>query len=82
MEKISLSITIPALGGDFDFIVPSTMLVSDIIGLVTKILNAEYGISKFTTNNLFIDKSDNKMLRSNYSLAQMGISDGAELLLI
>ena len=82
MEKISITVRIPALDNTYDFIVPNNMSVQNIQNLIVKILSSEYGIS--TTNNdvMLFDTSDNKALRLECSFAQLGISDGAKLLLI
>lgn len=82
MEKISITVRIPALDNTYDFIVPNNMSVQNIQNLIVKILSSEYGIS--TTNNdvMLFDTSDNKALRLECSFAQLGISDGAKLLML
>lgn len=82
MEKISITVRIPALDNTYDFIVPNNMSVQNVQNLIVKILSSEYGIS--TTNNdvMLFDTSDNKALRLECSFAQLGISDGAKLLML
>ena len=82
MEKISITVRIPALDNTYDFIVPNNMSVQNIQNLIVKILSSEYGIS--TTNNdvMLFDTSDNKALRLECSFARLGISDGAKLLML
>ncbi|WP_143482694.1 EsaB/YukD family protein [Pseudoflavonifractor sp. An44] len=82
MEKISITVRIPALDNTYDFIVPNNMPVQNIQNLIVKILSSEYGIS--TTNNdvMLFDTSDNKALRLECSFAQLGISEGAKLLML
>ena len=46
MEKISVSIRIPALDITQDFIVPSTMKMMDARQLVADILFSEYGVKR------------------------------------
>lgn len=82
MEKISVSIRIPALDITQDFIVPSTMKMMDARQLVADILFSEYGVKSLVSNVVFIDKSDGKALRMDASFAQMGIGDGAKLVLL
>ena len=82
MEKISVSIRIPALDITQDFIVPSTMKMMDVRQLVVDILFSEYGVKSLVSNVIFIDKSDAKALSMDASLAQMGIGDGAKLMLL
>lgn len=82
MEKISVSIGIPALDVTHDFIIPSTMGIMDVRKLVVDILASEYGVKNFGRNTIFIDKKDGKALRLDASIAQMGIGDGAKLILL
>ena len=82
MEKISVSIRIPALDITQDFIVPSTMKMMDARQLVADILFQEYGVKSLVSNVVFIDKHDGKALRMDASFAQMGIGDGTKLVLL
>ena len=78
MEKISITVKIPALDSTYDFIVPNNMSQN----LMIRILNSEYGISDKSADAMLFDTSDNTALRLECSFAQLGISDGAKLLLI
>jgi len=82
MEKISITVKIPALGNTYDFIVPNNMSVRNAQNLMIRILNSEYGISDVNTDVMLFDLSDNAALRLECSFAQLGISDGAKLLMI
>lgn len=82
MEKISITVEIPALSGTYDFIVPCNMSIRNAQNLMIRILNSEYGISDQSGDVMLFDKEDNKALRMECSFAQLGISDGAKLLLI
>lgn len=82
MEKIAITVEIPALNGTYDFVVPSNMSIRNAQNLMIRILNSEYGISDQSTNAILFDKEDNTALRLECSFAQLGISDGAKLLLI
>lgn len=82
MEKISITVKIPALGGTYDFIVPNNMSIRDAQQLMIRILSSEYGISDKSTDVMLFDMNDNTALRLECSFAQLGISDGAKLLLI
>lgn len=82
MEKISITVKIPALDSTYDFIVPNNMSVENAKNLMIKILNSEYGISDKCTDVMLFDTSDSTALRRECSFAQLGISDGAKLLLI
>lgn len=82
MEKISVSVKIPALDITHDFIIPSTMKMVDARKLVADILFSEYGVKSLVSNVVFIDKSDGKTLHMDASFAQMGIGDGTKLVLL
>lgn len=42
MEKISITVKIPALDSTYDFIVPNNMSVKNAQNLMIRILNSEY----------------------------------------
>ena len=54
----------------------------DVRQLVADILFSEYSVKNLVSNIVFIDKSDGKALRMDASFAQMGIGDGAKLVLL
>ena len=82
MEKISITVKVPALGNVYDFIVPSNMSVRDAQNLMIRILSSEYGILEKYNDVTLFDMNDRTALRLECSLEQQGISDGAKLLLI
>lgn len=82
MEKISITVKIPALNNTYEFIVPNNMSIRNAQNLMIRILNSEYGISDKSTEVMLFDMDDNTALRLECSFAQLGISDGAKLLLI
>ena len=82
MEKISITVRVPALDNTYDFIVPSNMAVRDVQQLMMKILNSEYGISDSTSDLTLFDRDDATVLRMECSLSQLGIGDGAKLVLM
>lgn len=82
MEKISVTVKIPALGSTYDFFVPNNMSIRNAQNLMIRILNSEYGISDVNTDVMLFDLNDNTALRLECSFAQLGISDGAKLLMI
>lgn len=82
MEKISLSIRIPALDVTHDFIIPASMNTKDVRQLVVDILSSEYGVIKYANDITLIDIKDHQALRLDASLAQQGVGDGAKLILL
>lgn len=82
MEKISITVKIPALDNTYDFVIPNSMSVRNAQNLIIRILSSEYGISDSSNDVMLFDMTDNAALRLECSFAQLGISDGAKLLLI
>ena len=82
MTKISITVMIPALDNTYDFIVPDNMSIRNAQNLMIRILNSEYGVSDKITDIMLFDMNDNTALRLECSFAQLGISDGAKLLMI
>lgn len=82
MEKISITVKIPALDSTCDFIVPNNMSIKNAQTLMIRILSSEYGISDKSNDVMLFDMNANTALRLECSFAQLGISDGAKLLLI
>lgn len=82
MEKISITVRVPVLDSTYDFIVPSNMAVRDVQQLMMKILNSEFGISDSTSDLTLFDRDDATVLRMECSLSQLGIGDGAKLVLM
>ena len=82
MEKISVSIVIPAIGVTSDFMIPADMAVKDAAGLIMRILRSEYGISENDSDVMLFDSADGLSLRPECSFAQQEIADGARLVLM
>ena len=82
MEKISITVKIPALDSTYDFIVPNNMSIRNAQNLMVRILSSEYGVLDKSNEVMLFDMNDNTALRLECSFAQLGISDGAKLLLI
>lgn len=82
MEKISITVKIPALGGTYDFIVPSNMSVRNAQQLMIRILSSEYGVSDKSTDVMLFHAEDHVALRPDSNFSQLGISDGAKLLMV
>lgn len=82
MERITITVKVPALNNTYDFIVPSNMTVQNAQNLILQILSSEYGISTDNTDVMLFDISDNTALSIEHTFEQLGISDGDQLLLI
>ena len=82
LEKIFITVKIPALENTYDFTVPNNMSVRDVQKLIIKILHSEYGISDELNEVILFDMEEHKALRLECSFAQLGIKDGVKLLMI
>lgn len=82
MGKISVTVKIPALDQTHDFIIPDNMSVCEGQQLMISILNSEYGISDRSTDVMLFDMKEGCALRLECSFAQLGISDGAKLMMM
>lgn len=82
MRKIPVTVRIPAIHGNYEFLIPDNMSVTDAQKLMVRILNSEYGISDNSSDLILIDEKDGKSLRSECSLSQLRITDGAKLVLL
>lgn len=82
MKKVSLKVMIPAVGKRHDFLIPDSMGVLKAIQLMALALSDEYGVSQYYSDLTLIDTRDHMALNNSCSLKQMGITNGAELILV
>lgn len=82
MKKITLQVMVPAVGKRHDFLLPDSMGVLKAIQLMALALSDEYGVSKFSGDLTLIDTRDHLALNNSCSFKQMGITNGAELILV
>lgn len=82
MEKVAVTVKIPALDNTYEFLVPNNMSVRSVLGLMVRILSSEYGISDNWDGLMLFDMSDQTALPLECSFDQLGICDGAKLLMI
>lgn len=82
MKKISVAVTVPALGNIYDFIVPDSLSVAHVQQLMARILCSEYGVQQGAEELSLFDKADGTVLRQECSFRQLGITDGAQLVLM
>lgn len=82
MEKIAVTVKVPALDNVYEFLVPNRMPVKNILSLIVRILSSEYGISDNSEGLILFDTSDQTALPPESSFEQLGICDGAKLLMI
>lgn len=82
MGKIPVAVSIPAIGQCHDFLIPATMAVRDVIKLIVNILVSEYGVSNNISDIALFDEKDRKIMRTEYSFQQLGVTAGAKLILV
>lgn len=82
MDRITVSIKIPALDVTHDFVIPSTMRMGDVRQLVVDILASEYGVKKLDTDLAFVDCKDGRYLSMDVNIAQLGLGDGARMMML
>lgn len=82
MDKITISIRIPALDITHDFIIPFTMKMADVRQLVVDILASEYGVKKTLNSVSFVDLQDGKSLIMEASAYQLDLGDGTKLVML
>lgn len=82
MEKVAVSVKVPALDNTYEFLIPSNMIVRNVLNLMVRILSSEYGISDNSDGLMLFDMSDHTALPSEHCFEELGICDGAKLLMI
>lgn len=82
MEKIAVTVKVPALDNVYEFLVPNSMPVKSVLSLMVRILSSEYGISDNSEGLMLFDMSDQAALPLECTFEQLGICDGAKLLMI
>ena len=82
MKKTAITIHVPAIGQQHDFLIPSTMLIRDVLSLIVKILVSEYGVIDDDSDLMLFDEEDGKALGLGHSLSQLGLTDGARLVML
>ena len=83
MQSIIVEIYVPATSVSFDFRLPSTGRIGDIVGEVIRILET-------TQQNLLFDKAQpmlcdqerGLLLKNHETVAEAGLQDGSKLMLV
>lgn len=73
MRKIPVTVRIPAIHGNYEFLIPDNMSVADAQKLMVRILNSEYGIADNSSDLILIDEKDGKSLDRNVVSASLGL---------
>ena len=82
VHKISLSVKIPGLLDEREFIVPSDMKIGKIIQLIVNILQDEYvGILAISHNLLLVDVDSGEAFNPEFTPDQQNMYDGMKVIL-
>ena len=83
METIIVALYVPATSSTFDFQLPSTGRVSDIVNEIIRILEATQQNLQFDKElPVLCDLEHGRSLNPNAFIAQTGIHDGSRLMLV
>lgn len=82
MDRVAVTVRIPALASTYEFLIPGSMSVKNALELMIRILSSEYGICNKCDGAMLFDIDDGTLLPFEHSFAQLGICDGAQLLMI
>lgn len=83
MNKVLVSLYIPALGQKYDVYIPVFLAVKDVIVLLSKAIeNLVDGKFKASGEELLCEKGRNILLDNNHCIEDYGIKNGDELILI
>lgn len=83
MQLIIVEVYVPATSASFDFRLPSTGRVGDIMTEIIRILEATQQNLQFDMEDLLLcDREGERMLNRNDTVAEAGLRDGSRLILV
>ena len=83
METMIVEISVPAISKTFDFQLPTSGVVRDIIAEITRILiETQHGITFDKQYPMLCHINDGRILNPEDALAVAGVYDGVSLMLI
>lgn len=83
MQTIIVEIFVPAISASFDFRLPSTGKIGDIIDEVARILEStQQNLSLDAAQLVLCDLDRDRRLRREDTVAESGLKDGSELMLV
>jgi uncharacterized ubiquitin-like protein YukD len=83
MEMVIVEINVPSISTSFDFKVPTGFKVSEVVDEIVRILEVTQNNISFDTDlRILCDVNDAKVLNPDMLIADLGIKDGAKLMLI
>jgi len=82
MAKVFVEVLVPAVGKKYEFIVPDVMKVGVAAELIAQAVQESEGIRVNRDNLVLCTGEDEKVLPSNRTIGNMGITDGTRLILV
>jgi len=83
MQSIIVEISVPATSASFDFRLPSTGRISDIINEIIRILETtEQNLLFDRDQPMLCDMERGTILKPQDSVAEAGLRDGSKLMLV
>ena len=83
MNKILVEIFLPALGQKYDTLIPIEIKLSEVIVLLTKVLNELSNGSYIATEDAILcDLETGNIFSVNMSVYELGLKNGSKLMLI
>ena len=82
-DKVLVEILVPASGEAFDVFLPLAVKLSDVIPLVSEALTSlSGGKFKATADSILCDRESGSIYNINMCVGELGIINGARLMLI
>lgn len=82
-DKVLVEILVPASGEAFDVLLPLAIKLSDVIPLVSEALTSlSGGKFKATADSILCDRESGSIYNINMCVGELGIINGARLMLI
>ncbi|MFB9324990.1 hypothetical protein ACFFSY_03525 [Paenibacillus aurantiacus] len=81
-SKINISVFVPSVGQNHEFIVPGEMTTDKVLSLIANLLAEEYqGISSNPSQLWLYDRSTLDVLDPSLTFRQLGVRNGSKLML-
>ena len=82
MAKVFVEVVVPAVGKKYEFIVPEVMKIGAAAKLIAQAVQETEGIGSYRDNLVLCTCEDEKVLPSNSTFGNVGITDGTKLILV
>jgi hypothetical protein len=83
MNKILVEVFLPALGQSFDAFIPLESKLSEVIMLLTRVLNdLSYGCYIAKEDAILCDMATGNIFSINMTVYELGLKNGSKLMLI